>query len=172
MSKCSGTAALRTRLAFVPDGDERGLAPRKLEVARHIRLHVQADLYDESRASLPGGIAIYSLSDPGDLRGLRYVGQTTSPKRRFLQHLNTARLWMPDERPWWVRNPKLRPLYEWIRAIYRQDARLPTMVIWEWLDDVGSARMAERARICEALANGLPLLNVEATRAAAQYQLL
>ena len=140
-------------------------------MARRIRLHVQADLYDESGAPVPDGIAIYSLSDPGDLHGLRYVGQTGSPKRRFLQHLNTARLWVPEERPWWVKNPKLRPLYDWIRAIYRQNSRLPTMIIWDWIDDLSGARVAERARICAALSKGLPLLNVEATRAAAQYQL-
>lgn len=163
---------MRAALALVPEGDEAGLAPVKLQVARRIRVHVRGDLYDESGVVAPEGIAIYSLSDPGDLHELRYVGQTTSPKRRFLQHLNTARLWVPAERPWWVRSPKMRPLYEWIRAIYRQELRLPTMVIWEWIDGVGSARVAERARICDALSRGLPLLNVEAARAATQRQLL
>lgn len=57
------------------------------------------------------------------------------------------------------------PLYEWIRAVYRDDARMPTMVIWEWTDRSGSARVAERAEICDGLTRGLPLFNVEAERA-------
>jgi hypothetical protein len=41
-----------------------------------------------------------------------------SLRRRFLQHLNTARLWMPDAVPWWVVTPSLRPLYTWIRELH------------------------------------------------------
>ena len=37
-----------------------------------------------------------------DVRQVRYVGQTRDPRRRFSQHLNVARLWLPDELPWWV----------------------------------------------------------------------
>ena len=135
-------------------------AASKAQVRRHIRRHVDHELYDESGHSAPEGIAIYSLSDPSDLRTLRYIGQTSSPRRRLLQHLNAARLWMPPERPWWIRDPKLCPLYEWVRAIYREDSRLPTMVIWEWIERTDSARAAERARICASLSQGLPLLNV------------
>ena len=161
-------ATLSSTLAIGPDAAEVRLTPRAPEVARHIRLHVQRELYDESAAAVAAGIAIYSLSDPGELLQLRYIGQTGSPRRRFMQHLHTARLWLPADRPWWVKSAKLRPLYEWIRAIYRQDLRLPTMVVWEWLDDRGRARVAERARICEALSRGHPLLNIEAARAPAQ----
>jgi hypothetical protein len=79
---------------------------------------------------------------------------------------------MPAERPWWIRDPKLCPLYEWIRSIYREDCRLPTMIIREWTERADSARAIERARICASLSQGLPLLNVEAARAAKQPQLL
>jgi hypothetical protein len=130
------------------------------QLARRIRLHVERDLYDDSHVA-PLGTAIYSLADPRDLRMTRYVGQTSLPRRRFLQHLNTARLWLPEERPWWVHQPKLRPLYEWIRDLHRDEDRLPTMVIHGWAETAKAARLAERARIYEALANRLPLLNVE-----------
>lgn len=132
----------------------------KSQLARHIRRHVVAELYDESQA-LAQGTAIYSLSDPRDIRLIRYVGQTSLPHRRFLQHLNTARLWLPDDRPWWIQSPKLRPLYEWIRALYRDEFRLPTMVVSAWAETTIGGRLAERARIYECLTNGLPLLNVE-----------
>jgi hypothetical protein len=132
----------------------------KAQLARYIRGHVDVQLYDDSGV-LPQSIAIYSLSDPRDIRCVRYVGQTTLPTRRFLQHLNTARLWLPEERPWWVKSPKLRPLYNWIRELYRDELRLPTMVISAWVNAASDARLAERVRIFECLAKSLPLLNVE-----------
>ena len=132
----------------------------RFELARHIRRHIAVELYDESGVP-PAGIAIYSLSDPRDLRRLRYVGQTMHPSRRFLQHLSTARLWLPDDRPWWIKSPKLRPLYLWIRDLYRDELRMPTMVISGWVEGLGDARLAERSRIYECLAKQLPLLNVE-----------
>jgi hypothetical protein len=46
------------------------------------------------------------------------------------------------------------------------------MVIWEWAASTTLARVAERHRILETLSQGLPLLNVEAERRAAQLQLL
>jgi hypothetical protein len=130
------------------------------QLARRLREHVKRELYDDSRADAIG-TAIYSLADPRDLRLSRYIGQTASPVRRFLQHLRTARLWMPDEIPWWVQQPKLRPLYEWLRELHRDEGRLPTMVIHNWVGTTQAARLAERARIYESLANRLPLLNVE-----------
>ena len=128
--------------------------------ARHIGKHVERELFDDSRLA-PAGTAIYSLADPRDLRLIRYIGQTAAPQRRFLQHLRTARLWLPYELPWWILQPKLRPLYEWIRALHRDGDRLPTMVIHSWVATKQAARLAERARIHESLANELPLLNVE-----------
>jgi hypothetical protein len=135
------------------------MLPRK-ELARRIRTHVGRELYDESDR-LNFGIAIYSIADPRELRVSRYVGQSSSPRRRFLQHLSTARLWLPEERPWWIRQPKLRPLYEWMRELYREERRLPTMIIHEWAANCASARIAERARIYASIAHQLPILNVE-----------
>jgi hypothetical protein len=132
----------------------------KAQLARHIRQHVARELYDDSGLE-PVGTAIYSLAYPRDLRLTRYIGQTSVPRRRFLQHLGTARLWLPEEPPWWVKQPRLRPLYEWLRELYAQEQRLPTMVIHGWVDTAHRARLAERARIVAALANDLPLLNVE-----------
>src|SRR3984957_10245903 len=129
-------------------------------LSRRLSRHVDVEMYDESPES-SGGVAIYMLVDPRDLRQTRYVGQTSQPRRRFLQHLNTARLWFPNERPWWVKSPKLRPLYTWIRELYADQYRLPVMVIRAWTTTPAEARAAERARISACLANQLPLLNVE-----------
>jgi hypothetical protein len=132
-----------------------------VQCSRHFRRHVNSQLYDESGRDSRDGIAIYSLSDPRDIREVRYVGQTGHPRRRFLQHLNTARLWLPQELPWWVRSPKLRPLYQWIRDLYRDQQRLPVMIVSEWTATVSDARTAERRRIFECLTQHFELLNVE-----------
>jgi hypothetical protein len=141
------------------------------QLARRLRDHVKRELYDDSRLE-PVGTAIYSLADPRDLRLTRYIGQTASPGRRFMQHLRTARLWVPDEIPWWVRQPQLRPLYAWLRELHRDAGRLPTMVIHSWVETTQAARLAERARIYELLANRLPLLNVERELLGGQMPLL
>ena len=143
----------------------------KTQLSRYLRNHVAGQLYDDS-AGERAGTAIYSLSDPRDIRAVRYVGQTSVPKRRFLQHLNTARLWLPDERPFWVAALELRPLYEWIRELYQDEHRLPTMVVYEWLATQSQARLRERSRIYECLQQRLPLLNVEAENARIQMTLL
>ncbi len=132
----------------------------KAQLTRHIRGELDSHFYDDSSVA-PQGTAIYWLADPRDIRHVRYVGQTRAPQKRFRQHLNTARLWLPDETPWWVPSPKLRPLYEWIRALHREDFRLPVMVVTAWVETTAQARMAERARIFDCLAKQFPLLNVE-----------
>jgi len=143
----------------------------KTQLAHRIRKHVQRELFDGSH-TIPSGTAIYSLADPRELGIPRYIGQTAAPHRRFLQHLRTARLWVPDERPWWVHQPKLRPLYEWIRELHRAEDRLPTMVIHTWVETTQAARLAERTRIFDALANRLPLLNVESETLRGQMTLI
>ena len=132
----------------------------RMALARLIARHARQALYDDSGVT-PSGIAIYSLADPRDLRLTRYIGQTAAPHRRFLQHMNTARLWLPDEVPWWVQQPGLRPLYEWLRTLHSEEQRLPTMIIHSWIDTPRQARLAERSRIYAALAQQLPLCNVE-----------
>jgi hypothetical protein len=132
----------------------------KTQLQRHFRSHIRAQLYDDSGVA-PRAKAIYSLSDPREIRQVRYVGQTSSPGRRFLQHLNTARLWLPDDTPWWVKSPKLRPLSAWIRQMYRDEQRLPVMVVTAWVETAAQARVEERARIIECLEGRLQLLNVE-----------
>jgi hypothetical protein len=132
----------------------------RAQIGQLARRHVREQLYDESGVSAHG-IAIYVLSDPRSIRDVRYVGQTSSPARRFLQHVNTARLWLPDDVPWWVKSPKLRPLYGWIRELFADERRLPVMVVSAWVDSVGEARVAERARIVEYVRERRWLLNVE-----------
>jgi hypothetical protein len=131
---------------------------------------LNAQLYDDSGVAA-GEVAIYSLSDPRDLREIRYVGQSRAPRRRLRQHLSTARLWLPEQTPWWVRSPRLRPLYEWIRALHRDGERLPVMVIHAWVE-AREARTAEREHICACLERQLPLLNAEGERPRRQCLLI
>ncbi len=105
-------------------------------------------------------MSIYTLSDPRDLRAIRYVGQTAAPRRRLGQYLNAARLWLPDRTPWWVKSPRLRPLCEWMRELFQDEGRLPVMVVRTWVD-ASQARGAERMQINECLQQQLPLLNFE-----------
>lgn len=123
-----------------------------------LRWRLRLHLFDES-GEAPAGTAIYSLADPRAVRDSRYIGQTAHPRRRLLQHVRTARLWLPDEKPWWVRAPRLQPLYGWIRELYQQEGRLPVMVVHDWVE-AQQAHAAERARILACLEQQLPLLNV------------
>jgi hypothetical protein len=141
------------------------------ELGRHIRARLPGLIADESGAVEPGGFAIYTLSDPRDLRRVRYVGQTRAPQRRLLQHLHTARLWLPDEVPWWFAAPELRPLYDWIRALHWEDYRLPAMLITDWKDSIAAARLAERELILHYLGAQHELLNVERELLASQLVL-
>jgi len=129
------------------------------ELSRLIRTRLPGLLVDESGGS--GSHAIYTLSDPRDLRCVRYVGQTRAPRRRLLQHLQTARLWLPDEVPWWFAAPELRPLYDWIRELHRDEYRLPAMLITAWTDSAATARLTERELILHHLRERQELLNVE-----------
>lgn len=143
----------------------------KAAIGMRMRRHIRAELYDDSGDSARG-IALYTLSDPRSIRDVRYVGQTQSPARRFAQHLNTARLWLPDAVPWWVKSPKLRPLYTWIRELYADDRRMPVMVVTAWTGSIEVARVLERARIMECLESRLQILNVEREILGRQGQLI
>ncbi len=130
------------------------------QLAQHIRSRVATHIVED-----PGvvreSVAIYSLCDPRDIFDVRYIGQTTAPKRRFFQHIHTSRLWLPDEVPWWIKSPQLRPLYDWIRELHRDDNRLPVMHVTRWVGSVREARVVEREHICEQLSRGGQLLNAE-----------
>jgi hypothetical protein len=143
----------------------------RAQLTRHIRGHVDREYYDES-GELPLGTAIYALADPRDIRAVRYIGQTKNPRRRLLQHIATAQLWLPDDRPWFLKAPKLRPLYDWVRTLYRDEMRLPTMVVSAWVGTTAAARIAERARIYDCLSRRLPLLNVEIELLGEQWPLI
>jgi hypothetical protein len=140
-------------------------------LARYVRSRVAAHLYHEAPEAPPGSAAIYTLSDPRDVAAIRYVGQTLAPRRRFLQHVGAARLWLPDETPWWIRSPEYRPLYTWIRELYEDGQRLPVMVVRARVD-AAAARAAERALIDACLIGRCALLNVEAELGGAQLRLL
>lgn len=136
-----------------------------------ISRHTRHELYDNS-GTPPGSIAIYYLYDPRDLRSVCYVGQTNSPGRRFRQHLTTARLAQPDELPWWIKSDRLRPLYIWIRDLYRRSGLLPTMVIEHWVESRAEAMAAERTAIYACLKRQPVLFNAEIETLGPQIPLL
>jgi hypothetical protein len=142
-------------------------APAPSATQAHLRLRLRRELpyllCDDS-GDAPSGFALYTLADPRDVRCVRYVGQSGSPRRRYLQHVRTARLWVAADTPWWIRLPRLRALYAWIRELYRDDGRLPFMLVSGWLATAAEARLRERQLIAELALRGLPLLNVEAER--------
>jgi len=132
----------------------------KRQLGRYIRERLPDLLLDESGG--PGeGVALYTLSDPRDLRCVRYVGQTRAPQRRLVQHIQRAQLWLPEDMPWWFGAPRLRPLYDWIRELHREEYRLPTMLITSWVEGAKAARLAERELILAHLGRRQELLNVE-----------
>jgi hypothetical protein len=142
-----------------------------MELGSLLKKAALSHIHDAS-GGVAGATAIYTLADPRDVRCARYVGQTRNPPRRFAQHVRAARPWLTDDRPWWVRSPKYRPLYDWIRALYRDDGRLPFMWVAEWVDASADPLLAERATIVRLLAQGAPLLNVEARAWGGQLPLL
>jgi hypothetical protein len=157
--------ALMSSVAYSdPDGSGEPLYRPlpKAQLSQLIRKHKHA-LVQEEPGLAPAGVSIYTLSDPRDVREVRYVGQTRAPLSRFSQHVNAARLWLPDEKPWWYKAPPgLRPLHDWIRALHRDDYRLPAMIITARVASVSAARHMERALILHYLGKSASLLNVEA----------
>jgi len=132
-------------------------------IARRVRRELPF-LLSEPAGAADGAVALYTLADPRDVRCGRYVGQTRAPRRRYLQHVRTARLWLTADTPWWVRLPRLRTLYVWIRELYADERRLPVMLVTEWCALESEARTQERQLIAELALRGLPLLNIEAER--------
>jgi hypothetical protein len=129
------------------------------EISRRVRSRIAAHTLVVTDTE-PNEAAIYALADPRDLEQVRYIGQTRSPRSRFLQHMNEARLWLPDEVPWWVKSPQLRPLYHWIRQLYADEQRMPIMMIVAWTQ-AALARQEEGRHIREYLRHQIPLLNSE-----------
>jgi hypothetical protein len=161
-----GSLRARTDLAIAP----------KEQLARRLRAAVRSHIHGASNGAA-GWTALYTLADPRDVRCARYVGQTRHPRRRFAQHLNTARLWLPDDAGTeegidWVAAPEHRPLYAWIRALHSDGGRLPFMWVVEWLEPAADRLAAERAAIMTLLAQGAELLNAEARGLGAQLPLL
>jgi len=143
----------------------------RTQLAALVRRHLTHNLFDESGCE-PTGTAVYTLADPRDIRLSKYVGQTRAPARRLGQHVQMARLWLPDERPWWIREPGLRPLYSWIRELHRDAGRLPVMVVHAWVETTPAARVAERELILDCLARGQKVFNVEVEILGRQQPLL
>lgn len=135
-------------------------ADSKLALARRLRRCRMHNIIDQTEGEL-GEVAIYTLSDPRDVQEVRYVGQTRNPLSRYSQHINAAKLWLPDEMPWWVKREELRPLYTWIRTLHAEDQRLPMMFVVGWTSRE-LARSDERRFVRTLVVEHLPLLNQEA----------
>jgi hypothetical protein len=157
--------------AAVTMNEDCNLAAPRGRLMQQLRAAARSHIHGANEAPA-GWTAVYTLADPRDLRRARYVGQTRQPRRRFTQHLHTARLWLPDATPWWVGSPQHRPLYTWIRALHRDGGRLPFMWIVEWLEPGRDRLAAERAAIMTLLAQCAELLNAEARALGAQLPLL
>jgi hypothetical protein len=157
-------------LPTAPDEPRSSPVLTQAHVARHVRSRLPGLLLDDSGAT-PEGVAIYFLSDPRDVRTVRYVGQSRAPRRRLLQHIAAARLWLPHETPWWVKSPRLRPLYGWIRKMFQEEGRLPVMLVRAWVS-APQARDVERAHIFDCLQRQQPLLNFESELLQRQLLLL
>jgi hypothetical protein len=71
----------------------RGRLTRR-ELTSYVRGHTRTNLYDESGVSTDR-VAIYGLSDPRDIRDVRYIGQTRAPQSRFLQHVKRGKTVAP-----------------------------------------------------------------------------
>ena len=142
----------------------------KIQLVRLIRSRCASHIVDLS-GSEPDDAAIYTLSDPREIRVVRYVGQTGCPRRRFLQHLTAAKLWLPDELPWWIKRPDMKSLYQWIRELYLDERRLPVMVVTAWAQ-ASEALAQERDLICEHLRRQSPLLNRESETFSRQLHLI
>ena len=138
----------------------------KAQITRQVRSRLRHLLVDDSGTSATE-VAIYTLSDPRDIRCVRYVGQTIDPHRRYLQHISQARLWLLAGTAWWIKSPKLRPLSEWVRELYQDEERFPAMVVVAWTDPYDALR-AERKHIHRCLDAQLLLLNREIKKATDQ----
>jgi hypothetical protein len=133
------------------------------DIALRLRRHLGMLICDTSDAEQVG-VALYALSDPRDVRAVRYVGQSTAPARRYRQHVRTACLGHDRQGPWWVRQAHLGPLHEWIRILHADGGRLPFMLITHWVPSVDAARLLEQSLITAHRAAGCALLNCEALR--------
>ena len=133
------------------------------ELALRLRRQLSALICDASDGER-AGVALYTLSDPREVRAVRYVGQSRAPMRRYRQHVRAACLALDAAAPWWVRQPHLGPLHEWIRALHADGGRLPFMLITQWVPSVAAARLLEQSLITAHAVAGCALLNFEALR--------
>jgi hypothetical protein len=134
-----------------------------LAEARRRRPHLIGDESGEGG----GEVAIYTLSDPRDVRAAVYVGMTAAPARRYLQHVRLASGYRSavSEDLWWVRNPERLALHRWISELYERESLLPFMLVHAWVAAI-EARRAERRQIGMFMQRGLNLFNSEALRIA------
>jgi hypothetical protein len=60
------------------DSPDAYALPNATQLRQRFRIHTRTEIYDDSNTQ-PGSVAIYTLSDPRDIRDVRYVGQTRAP---------------------------------------------------------------------------------------------
>jgi hypothetical protein len=148
---------------LAPSPEDAATLAAAAALVRRLRGALQAQVCDVT-AGERAGIALYTLSDPRDVRAVRYVGQTGAPLRRYRQHVRAACLWLSAAGPWWVRAPHLVPLHGWIRALHADGGRLPFMLVHQWVPTLAEALALEQSLIDTHRAAGCLLLNCEALR--------
>lgn len=77
---------------------------------------------------------VYGLVDPVELDRIRYVGQTTHPYHRYIGHVLSRK----------QRAAGFLPVSRWIRNLYLNHNRVPTMVLLEAVTDEKGLRERER----------------------------
>ncbi|MEO8125824.1 MAG: hypothetical protein ABI822_01970 [Bryobacteraceae bacterium] len=152
--------------------------PTRQQVALALRSRWRSLVWDNADGARGNGYAIYTLSDPRDVRAVRYVGQSSDPPRRYCQHVQAARVWLADRPgadggpvPWWLDRSPARDLSIWIRELYADGARLPVMMVQSWLGTLAQALRAERDALDHFVADGRALLNQAAVQAGPQLRL-
>lgn len=140
------------------------------ELRQRLASHVVDDAPAPPGGSRAEAWAIYSLSDPRNLRAYRYVGQTRWPARRLLQHVLSAHAAAPPaslddgDIAWWMTPRERGPLQAWILELHAEGQRLPCMVVHGWEQSAREAIEAERRMIEECLRQGHALFNAEARK--------
>lgn len=87
---------------------------------------------------------VYGLHEPGQPERIRYVGRTTQPHQRMLNHKNSAR------------SGEDSPLYQWVRTLMESESSFEFRILEECTTDEWTER--EKFWICHYRESG-ELLN-------------
>jgi hypothetical protein len=113
-------------------------------------------IHASCQRSFPSGQVIYAEVDP-EVGDIRYVGRTSKPKRRHVQHLSdaspTAGQWGPERKAWYTRR-------NWMHAL-SEKGLAPSMQILQTVKVSPLVVEWEQRYIWHGIQQGWKLLNVE-----------